>query len=1571
MSFAPEATLHTWDVIEYMRDATASSSASSNGRLSFAPPPARQSWEQESDPPSTPPEQADDDGYLPGEPEHQRDVHQKKRRRSSAIPPMNFNNPDDDDFSSSPASGSSMVDEGSSDMESGNDDEEDDEGEEDGDEYESEDDGESTAMSLDAADDTVRSEETESTDSSLTARLRQASDLAGTRGIVYDEHGEEYRDGDEAEEEEVVDDEEYHDENGDQTMEMVTQDVTNAFKPWANQQNYGPPPMAKNIIALQDQENINPFSPAFRHAYSHRKPQGVPSTVGELTEMMDSEDMSMDMTRAVGGILQSNHAGVQYQADDDDDDDDDNDDLSMDMTRAVGGILLSQQSQQQSRAQEVEQDESEGNDMTMDMTQAIGGILQPQHHDPQVTPSQPDVHEEVEDDSDDHDDNDVSMDMTRAVGGILPAQQPQEQARDHDDDHTGSLEDQTMDFTQAIGRILQQSANRLAPPRSALKRKHTSANDGSPMTDDTAPQEPPQRRTAAQATAKRRRSSAVRASLGDATMDFTVAMGGIKPGASPVKQDRRSSLRRRRSSANSSVMDEQTMDLTTAIGGIRQQSNLPVIQHPIDEEQEIASPNVDMFTESTAVVGDIVSQEAISETHRPSTPRDFLSPTRTEVPTTPNHEGHFREAKDRSAKKLLTPLFECQVQQSAVKDSAGSGMSSTRKSVGFAEKSPSSARKSSALSRKTASPHGSTPLAVKSPASSRKTPPAAITSPARAQQSPSLVSKSPVTARQSTRSASKSPRSVPNAPSSARKSHLSVIDSAAPVHRSPASARKSPASARRRRPSVAPGNSVLEDTPEAGETPLFADEVTASFSPVRDTEMNTAPTEEIVYPTLPTPETLHVAVASGSESATTPAKTSLERVTTPQPQNHRMVSEAGSPMATSIHTPEQIDMDIVDPCSPITEKQLRSSPIKIASTTPQQPVIEKAHVVGTSRQTPMMHTAGVITPQRSTAQALPSFALQPTMILEDPSQAFANSLKAMSTPRKDTGTSPLKRLRGMTPMKSPAKKAMTPRKIATPKAKTPRLQPKNSAAELAGHQLAQELFAAANSGQMIPKVKLNDFLDKAGIKFMELALPTKRRFTVAPNSLSRETTSDAEADTPIDLESAVVAGACTMPMLDLFQHSCRELKRYISEGKAFIKTLESDVYADTPPLISAYTSASPQRKAQLDTHLRDVKTNARLRSKEVWYEWRSKLLDGLEDGLAKIKSGLDEDAKVLHDREQLLDTLLPDLLIKHESLQARAIRLEEAAATTSESEKEELDNARRALSAVNAEIEERKRILEDYKQDVQEQDHFLNSYAEARVENLAQIAEADRVKESCRGWTTDEVTSLRASVSALESQTGWKIDSAAGTKLTMIYRSTLSLFFDTAAFANSASAAKSGNQPISLTYIGNSDDLRPQHQRPLTTEKRFFLQLLRAQLQCLEQRDTRIKTLLEFVSKGWDVATSVSESIRGLRLEHPVAVAILSDERLGVMADVLLPKVQTKVRVTFEIGAGIEVSEEGAMDVQTSVGVSGKVVYGEAYNEKNMEGFLGRRCGGLGEGWVEGVRELRVKLVATGRKGRA
>ncbi|THY41574.1 Spc7-domain-containing protein [Aureobasidium pullulans] len=1463
VSFAPEATLHTWDVIEYMRDATASSNSSDHAR-------AQQQFD--SDPPSTPPEQADEDeDDLPDSPEHQRDAHQQKRCRSSAIPPMNFN--DLDDYSSSPVSGSSNV-EASSDVEE---------------DVESEDDGDSTAMSLDQGDNTLLSEQSgDSTGSSarLDAALRQASDQAGTRGIDFDEYG-------------------------DMSMEMAGDEITNAFKPWAQGQHF----------AAEDQENNNPFDSVFR-------PGPQP---GEDDEEEGDDDMSMDMTRAVGRII------PQQQPQEDQEETEDEGDMTMDMTKPMGTIWTANQSHPQ--AQEVEEDETR--DMTMDMTRPVGRIIQTHQHLYQQSP-----------------------------------------------ERTVSFGDETMDLTQAVGKIHQWNPQ-AQPPRSALKRRFESF-----ATEDVASPsikkpvfEEPTRRTVAQARdAKRRRSSSSRQSLGDGTMDLTVAVGAIQQRQqSPVKKDRRLSSRSRRSSGASSIMDEQTMDFTMAVGGIKQQQQPKSPREPSIIEEDDGEENEDMSMEFTVVVGNILKQHAATAIERPATPRKSPSPVRTEIPTTPKDQDRFKETRDLTAKKLLTPLFEKQAPGSAVKDSAGSRKSSARKSaskeptpsLGFLSpavfasprRSPASARKSPSSAQKIPSAQQTPASVQKTPLSAQKIPSSPHKTPASAQKTPSSARKTPVSATKSPHFAHKVTESVQHTPlaqtspisvkqnGSAQKP-ASVHKSSPLVARTPPSAmkssvsksssRKSPVSTRRSaRISLATVHPQRDEHAEEAiltpsrpaETEESAEEMqidqsTKEASPLPEQEVHDEPMGEVSYPALPVPQPEQEQAKEQEqqhEHSTADTSKTTETTTTPQitqtpaapspVHHHPAISMAGSPIRSpAAATPKQIDLEELNPTSPSLEKQLRSSPVKFAATPEQQ---KQYH--------------------------------------EEPRSTFADSIKFLSTPSKETGTSPLKRLRALTPKKSPAKKAMTPRKIATPKLSAPFIVQNKNAPGLLDLEAAKNIFAAPKTGPPAKKVQLNEFLDLAGIKFMDLTA-SKRRHTVAPTP-SEPHGADRE-DQNIDLEGAVVAGACTMPMLDLFQHACRELKRYISEGKSFLKTLEAEVYEEPPPFFQAYMDATPDRKAQLDINMRDAKTNARMRSKEIWYDWRSKLLDGLLDGLNRIKTGLEADAEILGRKQESLDSELPDLLQHYEDLLKEAEQLEQAAAATSEEEKEELRASRARLVEVDEQIEERKRMLADLQRDIDEQDNLAEAYEEGKAESLAAIQEAERVKESCRGFTVEEVQSLKASVAQLEKQTGWAVASASGANLTMTYKNTLQLYFNTTSFKVNASspATTPMNSPISLTHITPAT---------LTTEQRFFLQLMRAQLQCLDQNTISLKQLLGFVQRGWDTASLIAEQVRRLTLEQMVNVSILSDERLAVDISVLLPKVETKVKVGVQLTATLSDPEAEDLDIKNEIDVDAKVVYGEPYNEKNMSEFVGKRVRGQGfEGWDETIRELRMRLVATGRKGR-
>lgn len=329
----------------------------------------------------------------------------------------------------------------------------------------------------------------------------------------------------------------------------------------------------------------------------------------------------------------------------------------------------------------------------------------------------------------------------------------------------------------------------------------------------------------------------------------------------------------------------------------------------------------------------------------------------------------------------------------------------------------------------------------------------------------------------------------------------------------------------------------------------------------------------------------------------------------------------------------------------------------------------------------------------------------------------------------------------MTPKKHTPKKQVSPMKRPTPAGK-PTPKARSGAQKSPAQQLSDDIF---NLQPVVEKkqIRLQDFLDTAGIRFMDLTT-TKRRMTYAPTpSKRRRSNADETSETEVTLEGAVVAAACTEPEKELFSHACHELKRYIHEGKGAIKELEAETFQDTPRLLQAYMSATPDRKMAIDAQLRDMKTHARLRSKEMWYGWRSQLLDELMHVLQGIAEGLLRDDETLQAKEEIITDVLPQMTQKQMSLQLEAEQLEAEVNATSDEEREELEAARARVSSVDAELEEKRRILEELQYDVQEQEEIEENLRETKDEFAAAIQEAERVRESYRTISMDEINALK------------------------------------------------------------------------------------------------------------------------------------------------------------------------------------------------------------------------------------
>ncbi|KAF2771014.1 Spc7-domain-containing protein [Teratosphaeria nubilosa] len=673
------------------------------------------------------------------------------------------------------------------------------------------------------------------------------------------------------------------------------------------------------------------------------------------------------------------------------------------------------------------------------------------------------------------------------------------------------------------------------------------------------------------------------------------------------------------------------------------------------------------------------------------------------------------------------------------------------------------------------------------------------------------------------------------------------------------------------------------------------------------------------------------------------------------------VSEAGSPRRSPLkevvsypELPSAQKSPVLRPFSPSHNNLARTPPSKLTNGSPRSALQQQLEIQ--------------LEPQKvMRSSPLKQVSTPPAASPERPSSSqdvrkLTDSIKLMNTPRKET-------LKNVTPKKNPAP-ASSPVKSMTSRGRRPAPKARVNPASSPARQLSDDLLQVQASGKPVERMQLQAFLEQANIRFMDITA-TKRRMTAMPTPSKARKDNGIDETAEVDLGSAVVAAACAQPEHDMFQHACHELKHYISEGKKVIKQLEAETYQETPPLIAAYTNAPTLRKAELDTQMRDMKTHTRFRSKEMWYAWRSQLLEDLMKALSGIGEGMIKDDDLLSHAESVLEQTLSPLQERFEEAQSEAQRLQAAAAETDDDEKEELEQARERLVEVDAEIEEKRRVLAELQAQSREQEAVIDDLQENKAEFTAAIQEAERVREACRGVSVKEITELKESIRNLEQTHNWSLTSlsnSSGTPtITMTYKCQLQLFFHPSAFFQQQSPTQPRpNSPISLTYIAR--DPRTQQLKEPTTALRFFLQLLRASLHALPQCTTTAHDLLRLVSGGWETALQVAESERRLNLECMAESRIVSDERLTIECHVLLRKVRTKVRVAFELEA--KVGGEGALELQTQSQVDVKVVYGERYDEAKMKTNLGRLVAGGGlEGWAEGVRELRPGLAAQRVKG--
>lgn len=388
VSFAAEATLHTFHEIEEMQDSTTSTDATRRAPSSAGQPPAQQHQQQpSSDPPSSPPDHIDE--LVAESPANQGDHHHRKRRGSAASSMYGSDDTIASTYDSDFENADSVAEIHAIEMEGSSDDD-------------------GTIMTVDAEEMTSASTASPrsafggDTTGSLDDNLRLAARRAVTQSIDEDEeviagfagwgrknHSQENISQDSVKENHAPSG--TADDQGSEVDMDMDMDMTNV----AGGILYPELPSPDKDEEVDEDMSMD-VTTALGGILSRAKAFLRRKSVnpGSQPEPSEFGDQTMDFTTAVGGIQgrvsDITHLGA-----------DENEDMSMEFTAAVGGLLSGglPKSGAQDRRQTMAGDDEDDEGAMMDMTMPVGRIL----------PG------EVEDDED----QTMGMDMTMGVGGII------------------------------------------------------------------------------------------------------------------------------------------------------------------------------------------------------------------------------------------------------------------------------------------------------------------------------------------------------------------------------------------------------------------------------------------------------------------------------------------------------------------------------------------------------------------------------------------------------------------------------------------------------------------------------------------------------------------------------------------------------------------------------------------------------------------------------------------------------------------------------------------------------------------------------------------------------------------------------------------------------------------------------------------------------------------------------------------------------------------------------------------------------------------------------------------------
>ncbi|CAN6638104.1 hypothetical protein TRVA0_016S02520 [Trichomonascus vanleenenianus] len=372
----------------------------------------------------------------------------------------------------------------------------------------------------------------------------------------------------------------------------------------------------------------------------------------------------------------------------------------------------------------------------------------------------------------------------------------------------------------------------------------------------------------------------------------------------------------------------------------------------------------------------------------------------------------------------------------------------------------------------------------------------------------------------------------------------------------------------------------------------------------------------------------------------------------------------------------------------------------------------------------------------------PPQQLQPfksEVVQRSPSQKLQSQLN-MLTPRKITRQSPVKPIQPTfsTSIRPEAMVSYTPLKAV--KASDPPIVP--------GTSSPSPLKAKSQLGNddQFENISLQEFLKLISIEFMDGFLTSTRGHSSF--GLTSEPTEDP---TLLDY----VLATQKIPMLELYDFSCREMRNNVRDTKELFTQLESETLEENPILFREYLEASADTKQIMNAQFKLIKSYARQQAKGVWYDWRSQLTNGVHEAMKRNLKDLQDDLSLLKTRKTHIEQAHAEVKDKYTKTRQKLEALRKRRDELKNCDRESIINSQTRLASQKKELSDVKMEHEVKVEDLRAKRAKIEELMQQKRFLQEKIQDAEKVRQANRQIETAELVAMTTRFDALAESFNW------------------------------------------------------------------------------------------------------------------------------------------------------------------------------------------------------------------------